>query len=359
MSHPYPFPVYPEMVENDYPQFTITALDNPVIKGDRVNSSLLPNLELQFVNDKREAVHIRFRVDLKDREFGVGKQSWPFSFEEKVVSFAMHVGEKYGFSFQHTNSNGAKGNRRVIKDLMHSLFDPWSNGQNIFDPADSVRILRTHRPTTKLSAWNYREGGVQWLKEKPVNGIYGHFRLGTQIGFFVIDPIVGSLLDHKGAIYRTTINDAHRLVEEHRMHILGCWPFATALGLEMEYADANCFNFFDLNQFAELKFFRDAVVNGDLEKVIDRHPTVRPSWGGSPKERWNNMTIHAVMRHFMDDGLEVPRFLANLRRHDVPLTATFEVDVMEGDSIGIFLPNKEDPVMTLPYASRAKEQNNV
>lgn len=359
MSHPYPFPVFPEIAEHDYQAFTITALDNPVIKGERVKSSLLPNLELQFVNDKQQAVHIRFRVDLKDREFGVGKQSWPFSFEEKVISFAMHVGEKYGLSFQHTNSNGAKGNRRVIKDLMHSLFDPWSNGQNIFDPADSVRILRTHMPTTKFAAWNYRQGGVEWLKQKPVNGIYGHFRLGTQIGFFVIDAMVGGLLDHKGAINRTIINDAHRLVEEHRMHILKCFPFALGLGLEMEYADANCHNFHDLNQFAELKFFRDAVVNGDLEKTIDRNPTVRPAWGAAPKERWMNMTVHAVMRHFMDDGLEVPRFLANMRRHNVPFTATFEVDVMAGNSCGIFLPGQQDPFMTLHKPSRPQEQNNV
>lgn len=358
-NHPYPVPVSPEIIQISEKNWDIRAVDNPMVKGNRIRSSELPNLELEYVTEDGDKAHIRFRVDLKNHEFASSKNVWPFMFEEKVLKFSTRVGEEFGFKMQHSNAAGTRSNRTAIKSLMFALFDPWSNNRNVMTPVGAPGILRTQLPTTKLSAWSYREHAYPWFKGKGIYGIYGHFRLGTQLGFFVIDSLVGCIRDGNRPDSDVVINDQHRLLEEHRMHILRCWPFVQQLGLEIELAKRPCADFTELNDYAAEVFYHTALANGDLEKVIDHNAPPRDGWTVGPKHRWQNMTVHAVMRYFMHDGLEVPRFLALLAREHVPYTTTLEVDVMGNDSVGIFLKYKTDPLMTIARASRAPENDNV
>lgn len=358
-THTYPVAVSPEILMISEKNWDIRAVDNPMVKHERIRSSELPNLELEYVHSDGSKAHIRFRVDLKNHEFGVNKNLWPFNFEEKVLKFATMVGEQFGFKMQHANATGTKSNRTAIKNLMFSLFDPWSNNQNLLSPVGSPNILRARLPNTKFASWNYREHPYPWFKGKAIYGVCGHFRLGTQIGFFVIDSLVGAIRDGNRPDSDFVINDQHRLLEQHRMHIMRCWPFAQQLGLEMELAKRPCADLLELNDYAAEVFYHEALANGELEKVIDRNAPAREGWGGGPKERWQNMTVHAIMRYFMHNGLEVPRFLALLAREKAPYTTTLEVDVMGNDSVGIFLKDRHDPLMTLTRPSRAKEQTNV
>lgn len=359
---PYPFPISPEIVEKDYEGFNITALANPVFHGQKISSAELPNLELDFVESDGDLVRIRFRVDLKPIDPPRRGSSGVFNFDDKVMSFVMDVAQKQGFSLPHANSKEGKGNKTALKNLRHSLFFPWAQQQNVMDALESNRILRTQLPTTRFTAWNHKPHNLETLKQRYVSGIYGQFRLGTQIGFFLIEPVLGSMWSApEGPMKRRElmINDQHRLLEQHRMHLLRCWPFLTELGLEMELFDGQISNMYELNEYVEFVYFKEAVLGGNLDKVINRKPTVRPAWGGPPMERWENMTVHAIMAHFMADGLEVPRFLALMARHKVPFTATLEVDVMVGGSAGIFIGNKSDPLMTLHKPSRPQENTDV
>jgi hypothetical protein len=358
-NHAYPVRVETEICMISEKHWDIRAVDNHIVKRERIRSNELPNLELELVADDDTAAHVRFRVDLKNHEFGLNKNLWPFNFEEKVLKFASHVAETLGLKMPHVNATASKTNRTAIKNLMFGLFDPWSNGHNLMSPAPSVSILKTRRPTTKFQAWNYREAPYPWFKDKAIYGVCGHFRLGTQIGFFVIDALVGTIRDGNRPDSDVSINDMHRLLEEHRLHILRCWPFAQQMGLEMELAKRPCTNLLELNDYAAEVFYHAALANGELEKVVDRNAPAREGWIAGPKERWQNMTVHAIMRYFMHDGLEVPRFLALLARENVPYTTTLEVDVMGNDSVGIFLKGRHDPLMTLTRPSRAPEIDNV
>lgn len=359
INHTYPIAVSPEIIMISERNWDIRAMDNHMVKHERIPSTNLPNLELEYVAEDGTTAHVRFRVDLKNCQFGETKSLWPFNFEEKVLKFAARVGKELGFTLpDHPTATRTRSNKAAIKNLMFALFDPWSNMHNILSPVASPNIIRSRLPTTKFASWNYREKPYPWFKDKAIYGVCGHFRLGTQIGFFVIDSLVGAIRDGNRPDSDYGINDTHRLLEQHRMHILSCWPFAQQLGLEMELAKRPCANLLELNDYAAEVFYHTALANGDLEKVVNRNPTVRPAWGVAPKERWENMTVHAIMRYFMHDGLEVPRFLALLARENVPYTTTLEVDVMGNDSVGIFLKGNADPLMTLTRPSRAVENDN-
>lgn len=318
----YPHHVSPMMRGANTQNFQITALDIREMKECRFEE--LPNLELKFQYPDGSEAAIWFRVDVCQRYTAVGAKVWPFTFETDVFEFAVKVAKEQGLKIALTQTTAGKSNRTAIKNLMHLLYNPWTQAHNALDPAPANRILRTTIDTTKLYAWAHKDNPAHFLKQKQTSGLCGFFALGGRVGFFTIESLVGGIGPNQ---FNLTNKD--ELLEAHKAHLYECWPFMQNLGLIMEYYDQPFDNLHDLNCYTGIRLQSQMSLLSTRTFNLTSNPEHVMLGRPKAEHRYINITMGQLI-----DDLGLSRADGEWLTYNLTAKGVFPHDVLDVDVIG-------------------------
>lgn len=317
----YPHHVSPSKSALHHRNF-ITTLD--IRTMEQCDYRELPNLELNFQRGDGSEVAIWFRVEVRSVDTGTGGKVWPFNFEQNVFEFAVKVAKEQGFRIALTQTTTGKSNRTAIKNLMHLLYNPWTQAHNALDPAPANRILRTTLDNTKLYAWVYKDDPAQFLKQKKVSGLCGLFTLADRVGFFTIESLVGSI-----GPQQFNLTNKDELLEVHKAHLYECWPFMKGLGLTMEYYDQPFDNLHDLNCYTGIRL--QSQMSSLSTRTFKLTSNPEHLMLGRPKAEHSYINI--TMGQLIDD-LGLSRADGEWLTYNLTAKGVFPHDVLDVDVIG-------------------------
>ena len=316
---------------------TVVNLTVPMNWGN-VHSRDLPNLELEYKDKSGDTLTIWYNIKNTGR---VGK---PYQFDEKVMEFAERVGKDRHLELVKRSANSAtKGIKSRIKDLGDNLYAAHLGSKHMVDSIKAPRILRCQNDTTTFRAFRYVPNMKDHMRQQQIHGITGFFKMGDEIGYFIIDGIVAPLRCPKveGMNQDYIISDVRDLMMEYRDHIMEHWPFlARNLGIYVELATVMSDNHHALNRLAGEHFFKLSDQAGDLKprQILGLLPS-RNGWSNRPAERWHNVTAMDIANQFCSGPSEYQKFLNRMAEEKIAFNQIFQVDILN-NACSIYLTNE-------------------
>jgi hypothetical protein len=299
----------------------------------------LPNLELEYRDKSGDTLCVHFNIRL----VGEGPHNRSYGFEEKVVEFATRVGEAYNLTLlKRPHNSNVKGLRGRIKDLADSLWSPHLGSRHMVDSVLAPRILRCGKETTTFRAFRYCQGMAERMKQQHIYGITGFFKVGHEVGYFIIDGMtvpLRTLMPDSGHDY--IISDASELVLQYFDHITKHWPFLRRDGMAIHMNTKLATDHHELNTQAGEFFYALKDKAGDLKprKIMGTLPS-RDDHTRDPDERWHNVTAQDIAKQFCSSPAQYQKFLNKVTELKIPFTAVFQVDIYDSSSY-IYLKSED------------------